>query len=287
METPEEETLKTNEERNLLHHSKEPILSAEELIKVYNISLDRKLNLNTLSSATDSIEIDKGEKINNPTGTWLESKRVEARLRNLRKQVSVPKVAQKGQLSEAIWDNTLKKARVTKPCGKQWTVMGHIYENNLYLHSEEALFLLECNNLELMYDNIAMSLQQAFQLLILDKRGDCTLESYLTYGKLMRLGYKVVRHQRNLRISNKQVAKNPGKTIPDQECRNQRERQTYNASSIREKEFTDFSVKTSIVQEIEPEFDSNLISDTSTDNSEVTDVKQRYLYLKFKSRNKF
>ena len=221
MENPEEDT-KKNEERNLLHHSKEPILSADELIKVYNISLDKKSNLTSSNCVTDSIEIDTGEKLNNPSGAWLESKRVEARLRSLRKKVSVPKVAQKGQLSEAIWDNTMRRARVTKQCGKQWNVMGHLYENNVYLYSEEALFLLECNNLELMYDSIAMSLQQAFQLLILDKHGDCTLESYLTYGKLMRLGYKVVRHQRNSHILNKQVTKNPGNTIPDQECSNKR-----------------------------------------------------------------
>ena len=198
--------------------------------------MDKKSNITTLNSVTNSIEIDTGEKLNKPTGSWLESKRVEARLRNLRKQVSVPKVAQKGQLSEAVWDNTLRKARVTKPCGKHWNVMGYLYENNLYLHSEEALFLLECNNLELMYDGIAMSLQQAFQLLVSEKHGDCTLESYLTYSKLMRLGYKVIRHQRNLHIMNKQAIKNPGKTIPDQEHRNQKNvKQRYLSIKSRER----------------------------------------------------
>ena len=70
------------------------------------------------------------------------------------------------------------KAKVTKSCGKYWNVMGHMQENNLYIYLEEALFLLECNSLELIHDDIAMSLQQAFQLLT-SQKSDCSLESYL------------------------------------------------------------------------------------------------------------
>ena len=183
---------------SLLHPSKEPILSAEELIKAFSTSLEKK----PLSSNLISVEVDSGAKLNNPTGSWLESKRTEARIRNLFKQVSVCKVAQKGQLSKAVWDGSLKKAKVIKSCGKYWNVMGHLHDNSLYLHSEEALFLLECNNLELMHNCVAMSLQQAFQLLISNEPGNCSLESYLTYSKLVRLGYKVVRHQKDLKRIN-------------------------------------------------------------------------------------
>ena len=181
----------------LLYNSKEPILSAEELVNTFNVSIDQKSN-NRSTSSTVLADVESRAKLNNPTGSWLESKRAEARIRNLYNQVSVPKVTQKVQLSEAIWDDVLRKARVVKPCGKHWNTMGHLHQNQLYLYSEEALFLIECNSLELMYGSVAMSLQQAYQLLILDKLSDCTLESYLTYSRLARLGYKVVRHQGDL-----------------------------------------------------------------------------------------
>ena len=173
----------------------EAILSAKELIDIYNLSLDKKPNYGLRNTAIN-IDADTGSKLNNPTGSFLEINRTQTRLRNLFQQVSIPKVAQKGQLSQAIWNNSLMKAKVTKSCGKYWNVMGHMQENNLYIYLEEALFLLECNSLELIHDDISMSLQQAFQLLT-SKKSDCSLESYLTYSKLARLGYKVLRHRKD------------------------------------------------------------------------------------------
>lgn len=190
----------------LSYHSKEPILSAKELIDVYNLSLDKKPSYRSSNSTSKCTVADTGGKLNYPSGTWLETNRTETRLRSLFQQVSIPKVAQKGQLSEAIWDDSLMKAKVTKTCGKHWNVMGHIHENSLYIYMEEALFLLECNSLELIHDNIAMSLQQAFQLLT-SKKSDCSLQNYLTYSKLIRLGYKVVRHNKLTISSNMQFNK--------------------------------------------------------------------------------
>ena len=63
MNNLEDDALKKTEGQNLLHNSKEPILSAEELIKVYNISLERKSNPTHLNSVTDSIGIDTGEEL--------------------------------------------------------------------------------------------------------------------------------------------------------------------------------------------------------------------------------
>ena len=186
-------------------YSNEPILSAKELIDVYNQSLDKKSNLRSQKADTGDIEFDTGSKLNNPSGSLSEINRTQSRLKNLLHQVSFPKVAQKGQLSEAIWDDILMKAKVTKSCGKHWNVMGHLHENNLYIYLEEALFLLECNSLELVYKNIAMSLQQAFQLLDSEK-SDCSLENYLTYSKLARLGYKIRRHiSDSIPLSNQKI----------------------------------------------------------------------------------
>ena len=185
-------------------YDNETILSAKELIDIYNLSLDKKPNNCLGNTASRNIDADTGSKLNNPTGSFLETNRTQTRLRNLFQQVSIPKVAQKGQLSQAIWNNSLMKAKVTKSCGKFWNVMGHMQENNLYIYLEEALFLLECNSLELFHDNVAMSLQQAFQLLT-SRKSDCTFEGYITYSKLARLGYKVLRHHKDVTLSSSEV----------------------------------------------------------------------------------
>ena len=199
-------------ESNLFHDSKETILSAEELVNFYGASVDRKSISHTPNLHSICNDVDTGQKRLNPTGSWVESKQVDARIRNLINGVSRPKVAQKGQLSEAVWDFDMRKALVSKSCGKYWTWMGHMHEDCLYLRSEEALFLLESNSLELTYKNVAMSVQQAFQLLISNKNSDCTLESYLTYSRLVRLGYKVLRHQKTLQC--KDVISNAKRTKP-------------------------------------------------------------------------
>ena len=210
METPSD-TL-GGKESNLFHDSKETILSAEELVKFYGASVDRKSTSYTPNLHSMCDDVNTGQKRLNPTGSWVESKQVDARIRNLIHSVSRPKVAQKGQLSEAVWDCDMRKALVSKSCGKYWTWMGHMHEDCLYLRSEEALFLLESNSLELTYKNVAMSVQQAFQLLISNKNSDCTLESYLTYSRLVRLGYKVLRHQKTLEC--KDVISNAKRTKP-------------------------------------------------------------------------
>ena len=130
-------------ESNLFHDSKETILSAEELVKFYGASVDRKSISHTPNLHSIYNDVDTGQKRLNPTGSWMESKQVDARIRNLINGVSRPKVAQKGQLSEAVCDFDMRKALVNKSCGKYWTWMGHMHEDCLYLRSEEALFLLE------------------------------------------------------------------------------------------------------------------------------------------------
>lgn len=139
-----------------------------------------------------------GAKETTPTGSWVEAKHVQSRLRNLHDITAYPRVNQRSQLSEAAWDKQLHRAKVSKAIGKHWETMGSLVDSQLCLYPEEALFMMECNNLEVTYDGIAMSLQQSYEMM-LDK--DCTLEEYLTYSMLSRQGYKVVRHQGDLGIT--------------------------------------------------------------------------------------
>ena len=76
--------------------------------------------------------------------------------------------------------------------GRHWKSLGHVVDGQLCLYPEEALFLLECNNLLVTFGEVDMSLQQGYELLLND---GCSLEEYWTFSTLSRLGYKVVRHQ--------------------------------------------------------------------------------------------
>ena len=201
MDICENHTDKEVEEDVLLFSSREAILSAEELITTFNESTDRKSTTTTSSTSSSVLnDINAGLKLNNPTGSWLESNRIKARLRSLYEHMSIPRVFQKGQLSQAVWDCLAKRAKVTKPCGKHWNTMGHIYKNQLHIFPEEALFLIESGSLQLLdgRTGIPMPLQQAFEILLMDNGNDCTLEGYHTYSRLVRLGYKVLRHQRDV-----------------------------------------------------------------------------------------
>jgi len=80
-------------------------------------------------------------------------------------------------MSEACWDVATNRSFVTKGyiqhenlesffklllfsvVGKHFETMGHMDENRLMLNSEETLFLMECNLLELKFDHVIVSIQ--------------------------------------------------------------------------------------------------------------------------------
>jgi len=163
----------------------EKILSAEELLKCHQ---DRQ-NFNLPNY---------GEKSIRPNGSWQESHDLQHRLDTLKSTLEAPRVSQRSQLSEAIWKSTIAEAQVVRPSGKHWDVLGHIRDDQLHLHPEEALFLLESNNIEIKSNDIAMSIQQAFEVML---GKNCSLSEYRTYSHLVRQGYKVVRHQGDLGIT--------------------------------------------------------------------------------------
>lgn len=80
-------------------------------------------------------------------------------------------------MSEACWEAATNRSFVTKGyiqhenlesffklllfsvVGKHFETMGHMDENRLMLNSEETLFLMECNLLELKFDGVIVSIQ--------------------------------------------------------------------------------------------------------------------------------
>ena len=132
------------------------------------------------------------------TGLVNSSKNYDDQIETLLNLREEPRINQKSQLTEAAWDEELKSVKIVKAVGKQWSFMGH----KRLVYPEEALFLLESNQTILKHGTINMSVQKAYEMLISTSPEctphKCTLNAYRVYSHLVKLGYKVVRHKRNL-----------------------------------------------------------------------------------------
>ncbi|XP_047995219.1 tRNA-splicing endonuclease subunit Sen54 [Leguminivora glycinivorella] len=126
-----------------------------------------------------------------PNGSWLEQKQIQSSLEARRHIVEVERIEKCGTLSQADWNAELQLAEVTKNAGGHWQYVGHNIGRQLYLYPEEALYLMEVSCLQLKYNGVTVSIQQAYSLLLKDNN---SLVQYKVYASLSRLGYKVLRH---------------------------------------------------------------------------------------------
>nr|CAD7460111.1 unnamed protein product [Timema tahoe] len=143
----------------------------------------------------------KGDKDFRPSHSWLEDKQIQRAIAERKALLEEERVVKLGNLARAEWNDELKEAEVTRVTGKHWQVIGHERESKIWLYPEEALYLLEMSNLELMYGGVALSVQQAYNIVLGSKTG-FTLDEYRTYAHLMRQGYRVMRHSPSLKVTN-------------------------------------------------------------------------------------
>ncbi|XP_033338537.2 tRNA splicing endonuclease subunit 54 [Megalopta genalis] len=126
-----------------------------------------------------------------PDDSWLQNMQIEKGLKSRKNLIAVERVDRISQLASAEWLPAMKRARVKKHSGQDWGNFGLEKNCALYLLPEEALFLLETNCLELTWNDVPLSIQQAHELLI--DNVECTLEEYRVYSHLARYGYRIQR----------------------------------------------------------------------------------------------
>ncbi|XP_076642399.1 tRNA splicing endonuclease subunit 54 [Halictus rubicundus] len=126
-----------------------------------------------------------------PDDSWLQNMQIEKGLKSRKNLIAVERVDRISQLASAEWLPLQKRARVKKYSGQDWGNYGLEKNCALYLLPEEALFLLETNCLELIWNDVPLSIQQAYELLI--DNVECTLEEYRVYSHLARYGYRIQR----------------------------------------------------------------------------------------------
>ncbi|BES99468.1 tRNA splicing endonuclease 54 homolog (S. cerevisiae) [Nesidiocoris tenuis] len=159
------------------------LLSGDEIINSKNNSLK---------------DLPSGCKDYSPDNSWLEQKQIQATLETYHNLIGAERIEKKQNLSSAIWVSDLGKAKVTKKSGKHWEVFGHTVDSVDWLYPEEALFLLEVNALELYVDEVPLSLEQTYSLVI---GGHCPLGEYRVYAHLSRKGYRVLRHDKRITVT--------------------------------------------------------------------------------------
>ncbi|XP_013143668.1 PREDICTED: uncharacterized protein LOC106107376 isoform X2 [Papilio polytes] len=126
-----------------------------------------------------------------PNGSWLEAKQIQSAIDARMQLIAAERIEKSCILSHAEWKENLMLAEVVQKSGGHWQFMGHNVGKTLYLYPEEALFLIEINSLLLKHNDVKVSLQQAYSLLLRDKN---LLLQYKVYGTLSRWGFKVFRH---------------------------------------------------------------------------------------------
>nr|XP_055244932.1 tRNA-splicing endonuclease subunit Sen54 isoform X2 [Gorilla gorilla gorilla] len=99
----------------------------------------------------------------------------------------------RGSLVAAEWRPEEGFVELKSPAGKFWQTMGFSEQGRQRLHPEEALYLLECGSIHLFHQDLPLSIQEAYQLLLTDHT--VTFLQYQVFSHLKRLGYVVRRFQ--------------------------------------------------------------------------------------------
>ena len=94
-------------------------------------------------------------------------------------------------VSTGKYDYCLGLIEVTKSKGSAWRSIGGNIGSKLYLFPEEALFLFECNKLEIFGESEQLSSEDIWTIMCPSKHA---FNQYIVYAHFKKLGYIVIRH---------------------------------------------------------------------------------------------
>lgn len=120
-----------------------------------------------------------------------ESLKTEQHIENLKEMLRLERVTMSSKISKGVYELDKNRVKVTFQAGK-WKVGFH-EDNVKYLRPHEALQLMEMKQLEVTFDSVIMSIEQAYEI-FLDPDNGVSFEEYLTYSYLIRAGYFVEQH---------------------------------------------------------------------------------------------
>ncbi|XP_045425868.1 tRNA-splicing endonuclease subunit Sen54 isoform X1 [Lemur catta] len=134
-----------------------------------------------------------------PDGSAAQAERLRLCREELWQLLSEERVERLGSLVAAEWRPEEGFVELKSPAGKFWQTMGFSEQGRQRLHPEEALYLLECGSIQLFHQDLPLSIQEAYQLLLTEDT--VTLLQYQVFSHLKRLGYVVRRFQQSCVLS--------------------------------------------------------------------------------------
>ncbi|KAK6311946.1 hypothetical protein J4Q44_G00176100 [Coregonus suidteri] len=133
----------------------------------------------------------RGQKDFIPTGSDRQRDRLQQSLDEHWNLVSEDRVERLGNLVKAVWIPSDRIVELQSPAGKFWQTMGFSAHGKQCLHPEEALYLMECGNLQVFYQDLPLSIQEGYERFLYSKT--MSIQHYQVFGHLKRLGYVVNR----------------------------------------------------------------------------------------------
>lgn len=112
-------------------------------------------------------------------------------MENLQGLLRLERVILTNKISKGVYEQEWKRVRVVSTVGK-W-INGYYEANVNYLRPHEALYLMEMCKLEVTFETVPMSIEQAYAI-FLESCNDMSIEVYLVYTYLSRTGYFVQIH---------------------------------------------------------------------------------------------
>ncbi|XP_051015009.1 tRNA-splicing endonuclease subunit Sen54 [Acomys russatus] len=128
-----------------------------------------------------------------PDGSEAQAERLRLCRQELWQLLAEERVERLGSLVAAEWRPEEGFVELKSPAGKFWQTMGYSEQGRQRLHPEEALYLLECGSIQLFYQDLPLSIQEAYQLLLTEDT--LNFLQYQVFSHLKRLGYVVRRFQ--------------------------------------------------------------------------------------------
>nr|XP_040047301.1 tRNA-splicing endonuclease subunit Sen54 [Gasterosteus aculeatus aculeatus] len=133
----------------------------------------------------------RGQKDFFPDDSEEQRQRLEQSLTEHWSLVSEERVEKLGNLVKATWIPSEGIVELQSPAGKFWQTMGFSACGKQLLLPEEALYLMECGNLQVFHLELPLSVQDGYERFL--SPSTVSLLQYQVFGHLKRLGFVVHR----------------------------------------------------------------------------------------------
>ncbi|KAJ8251727.1 hypothetical protein GJAV_G00224460 [Gymnothorax javanicus] len=161
----------------------------------------------------------RGQKDFIPDGSEAQQQRLEHNLQEHLDLLSEERVERLGNLVKGLWIPQEGVVELQSPAGKFWQTMGFSARGKQLLLPEEALYLMECGNMQVFYRDLPLSIQEGYERLL--TKDTVSLQQYQVFSHLKRLGYIVTRFDPGSRIPSiyerqlnlPQVSDRPGRRL--------------------------------------------------------------------------